>query len=83
MKTNEKRECASACAFFRVDGGELTCSALEMLVCTKRRCSFFKTKAKLDAGREKAAKRIASLPLEEQMCYQAKYYGRKPKTENL
>lgn len=49
------------------------CSALTPKKC--KNCSFRKTEAELNAGREKARERLESLPKEQQDAIMRKYYG--------
>lgn len=57
------------CAF--KERGE--CKALNDCNCTE--CSFFKTETELAYDRERAAARIAQLPIREQIHIRRKYYG--------
>jgi hypothetical protein len=57
------------CAF---DRGS-TCSALICKDCTK--CGFYKTEAKLIAGRTKATRRVAAMPEGFREYVYDKYYG--------
>lgn len=62
------------CAFDRENG----CACLTIKQCAiGKPCSFRKNNAALLAGREKAAKRIASLDANEQAYIEAHYYGSK------
>lgn len=56
------------CAFER---NEYTCAALSVKSC--KGCPFFKTQEELDAGRERADERIATLPEEQQEHIKKKY----------
>ena len=49
------------------------CSALTPKKC--KNCSFRKTEAELNAGREKARERLESLPKEQRDALMKKYYG--------
>lgn len=65
MKTN---------CFSYTDNG---CVALNEDYCKNGDCAFFKTKEKAKQDLEKANKRLASLPREEQEGIADKYYGGK------
>ena len=58
------------CAFYNGD----KCSALTEKMC--KGCKFFKTKEELIEGRQKADKRIKSLPQTSQSYIKRKYYSR-------
>ena len=64
------------CAFDR----ECGCAALKEKPCMiGKPCAFFKSKERLEEGREKARKRIQSLPLKQRKHIFDKYYtGTKP-----
>lgn len=59
------------CCFLDNVAGE--CSATNYKECPEK-CPFRKTKAELQEGREKAAKRIATLPEHQQRAIREKYY---------
>ena len=64
------------CAFSREDG----CSALTVKQCINGKpCSFFKTRQELEAGRAKAAARLAQLTDAEKEYINHKYHGYKPR----
>jgi hypothetical protein len=61
------------CVFNRETG----CACLKVKQCMiGKPCSFKKTEAELIEGREKAARRIASLPVKERLDIAEKYYSR-------
>ena len=60
------------CAFDREEG---VCDVLNEKSCEK--CSFFKSKERLEEGRAKAEKRIKTLPQEQQDYIYDRYYSKR------
>lgn len=60
------------CAFDMEEG---KCAVLTEKSCEK--CSFFKSKERLEEGRKKAEKRMKSLPKEQQAYIYDKYYSKR------